>query len=93
MKQSAEKSETAIHIEGMMCSMCESHLETTLRKAFPKASVHCSRKTGICLLKTETNPDPAAIHGAIDPTGYQIVKIEAGKPAKKSFWKRLARHS
>ena len=37
---------TTAKIDGMMCSMCETHIQDAIRKAFPVRSVKASRAKG-----------------------------------------------
>ena len=43
-----------VKIDGMMCGMCEAHINDTIRKAFPEAKkVSSSRKNGEAVFLTE----------------------------------------
>lgn len=62
-----------LKVDGMMCGMCESHVNEAVRKAFPKAkkvtSSHSKGQTVILLKRTSPRP-PAA---PIEPTGYKVL--------------------
>jgi copper chaperone CopZ len=64
-----------VHIEGMMCSMCESHINDTIRKHFPVKKVTSSHSRGQTVILTEENLTEAQLHEALDPTGYQVTGV------------------
>ena len=37
---------TTVHIDGMMCAMCESHVNDAVRRALPVKKVTSSHRTG-----------------------------------------------
>lgn len=64
--------ETTIKVEGMMCSMCEAHINDTVRAAVATKKVSSSRKKGETVILTENEPDLDAIKSAIAATGYTV---------------------
>jgi copper chaperone CopZ len=67
-------------IDGMMCSMCESHVNEALRKAFHVKKVTSSHSKGETVLLTEDSVTEAQLRAALAPTGYAVgtVKVEEG---------------
>lgn len=54
-----------VHVEGMMCGMCESHVNDAVRKAFPVKKVTSSRSRNETTVIAETEldeDDPAHGH-------------------------------
>ena len=46
-----------VKIDGMMCGMCESHVNDEVRKNFKVSKVTSSHKTGECVILTEEEMD------------------------------------
>ena len=69
---------TTMKIEGMMCPMCESHVNDTIRKSFPEAkkvkSSHTKNETIIISEKEYTKEQLSEI---LDPTGYKVISAES----------------
>ena len=64
-----------LKIEGMMCGMCEAHMNDTIRKVVPDAKkVKSSRKKGITTFKAETI-DEELIKNGVAETGYKVLEI------------------
>ena len=63
-----------LKVDGMMCGMCESHVNEAVRKAFPKAKqVTSSHSKGQTVILTEEDIPEAALRVAMEPTGYQVL--------------------
>ena len=45
--------EIKVKIDGMMCPMCESHVNDAIRKAFDPKKVSSSHKSGECVIVSE----------------------------------------
>ena len=77
---------TTMKIEGMMCSMCESHVCDAIRKAVPTAEkVAASRRKNEASFLTEEPVDIESIRSAIDATGYTCLDVES-VPYEKKKW-------
>ena len=74
--------ETTIKINGMMCGMCEAHINDAVRKAVPVKKVSSSHAKGETVLLTEQQPDEAALRAAITETGYEVCAVST-KPYEK----------
>lgn len=62
---------TTIRVEGMMCGMCEAHINDVIRKQFPKATkVSASHTKNTASFVTEEKVDPDVLEKAIEDTGY-----------------------
>ena len=60
-------------VDGMMCGMCESHVNDAVRKSFPVA---------------ETDLDEDALRAAISATGYEVGEIRKEPWEKKGLFSR-----
>ena len=76
-----------VKIDGMMCGMCEAHINDTIRKAFPEAKkVSASRKNGEAVFLTECEINPDTLKAAIEETGYAFVSYESAPYKKHSLF-------
>ncbi len=78
---------TIIKIDGMSCSMCEAHINDTVRKAFDVKKVSSSHKTGIAEIISKEPISEDAIKAAIDPTGYTVLSFESEPYEKKGLFR------
>ena len=78
---------TTLEIEGMACGMCESHINDTIRKAFPAVKkVTSSHTKGRTEIISEEPLVEAALRAAIAPTGYQVLGVQSEPYVKKGFF-------
>ena len=75
-------------VDGMMCSMCESHVNDAVRKAFPVKKVTSSRNKKETTVIVETELDEAALRAAISATGYDVGSIRKEPWEKKGLFGR-----
>lgn len=75
-----------VKIDGMMCGMCESHVNDAIRNAFPVKKVTSSHSKGETVIITEQNIDEAALRSAIDATGYTVVSVASEPYQKKGLF-------
>ncbi|MCD8147299.1 MAG: cation transporter [Clostridiales bacterium] len=71
-----------LKIDGMMCGMCESHVNDAIRGAFPVKKVTSSHSKGETVILTETDIPEDQLRAAIEKTGYQVLSVTA-EPCKK----------
>lgn len=57
---------TTVGIEGMMCGMCEAHVNDAIRKAFDVKKVKASRKDNNAEIISETQLDEEAVKKAVE---------------------------
>lgn len=77
--------EYIVKVDGMMCGMCEAHVNEAVRKALPVKRVSSSHSRGETVIRTEEALDEQQIRDAIDATGYQVLSISSGPCRKKGF--------
>ena len=77
-----------IHVEGMMCGMCESHVNDAVRKAFPVKKVSSSRSKQETVVLSETELDEEALRSAISTTGYEAGEVRQEPWVKKRLFGR-----
>lgn len=74
--------ETTIKISGMMCGMCEAHVNDAVRRAVPVKKVSSSHTKGETVILSEQQPDEQALRAAISETGYDVLSVST-KPYEK----------
>ena len=74
--------ETKVKIDGMMCGMCESHINDAIRNAFSVKIVSASHGKGEADIISEEPIDEAKLREAITKTGYDFVSMPS-KPYEK----------
>ena len=80
---------TTLHIEGMMCGMCEAHICDAIRKAVPSAKkVSASRSKKEASFLTEDAVDAERLKAAIDSTGYTCLSVDSAPYEKRGLFGR-----
>jgi len=75
---------TKLKIDGMMCGMCEAHVNDVIRKLIPDAKkVKSSHTKGESSFISETEPDGEELKKAIAETGYTLLSIDSSPYTKK----------
>ena len=75
--------ETKVKIDGMMCGMCESHINDAIRNAFSVKKVSASHSKGEADIISEEPIDEAKLRETITKTGYDFVSMTS-KPVLES---------
>ena len=78
--------QTTVQISGMACSMCEAHINDTIRTAFPVEKVSSSHSKGETVILSQEPLDESALRTAIDATGYTAGEIHAETYEKKGLF-------
>lgn len=82
--------ETIVKVDGMMCGMCESHVNDAVRKAFPEAKkVASSHTKGQTVIHSEQALDEAKLRDVINATGYEVKGVSSAPYEKKGFFSFL----
>ncbi len=76
---------TTLKIDGMMCGMCESHVNDTIRNSFKIKKVTSSHSKGITEIISENPLDEAALREAVGKTGYKVMDFKSERYEKKRF--------
>jgi copper chaperone CopZ len=74
--------QTTIGIDGMMCSMCEAHVNDAIRRGFDVKSVRSDRKRKRCVVVSEEPLDEARVAEVIAQTGYELLSLDS-EPYRK----------
>ncbi|MBQ6411277.1 MAG: heavy-metal-associated domain-containing protein [Atopobiaceae bacterium] len=77
--------QTTIGIDGMMCEMCEAHINDAIRKNFQVKSARANRRKRQCVVVSEDELDHDRIRSVIAETGYDLLSISSEPYQKKGF--------
>ena len=73
-----------LKIDGMMCGMCEAHINDTIRKTIPEAKkVSSSFRKGESTFLYEGELDEEKLKEAIKETGYELRSLSSEPYTKK----------
>ena len=75
---------TTVKVDGMMCGMCESHVNDAVRKVFQVDKVTSSHSKGETVIISEKPVDEAKLKTAISATGYEVKGISSEPYEKKN---------
>lgn len=76
---------TTLGIEGMACSMCESHVNDVIRNTFNVKKVSSSHKDKKTEILSEQPLDEQKLKDAIAKTGYTLTNVFSEPYEKKGF--------
>lgn len=81
-----------LKIDGMYCSMCETHVNDVIRNNFKVKKVKSNHKDGTAQIMTEEILNKNDLNKVLKDYGYKVYKIEEGEFEKKkgffSFFKK-----
>lgn len=78
-----------VGVDGMMCGMCENHINDAIRKVFTVKKVTSSHSKGQTVILTEQDIDEAEVRKAIDATGYTVTSFAKEPYEKKGLFSFL----
>lgn len=70
-------------IDGMMCGMCESHINDAIRREFKVKKVTSSHTKKQTVILTETPLNEDKLKKVIDDTGYTVTSFDCTQEEKK----------
>ncbi len=76
---------TTVKIDGMMCTMCESHVNDTIRQHFKVKKVSSSHSKGMTEIISEEPLEESSLCEEIAKTGYKVLDVTAEPYEKRSF--------
>ena len=72
-----------MEIDGMMCGMCENHINDAIRREFKVKTVTSSHTKRQTVILTEKPLDEDRLRKVIDETGYKVMSIETVEEEKR----------
>lgn len=74
--------ETIVKVDGMMCGMCESHINDAIRSHFQVKKVSSSHTKGQTVIQSQEALDQAQLRQVINDTGYKALDV-VSRPVEK----------
>lgn len=75
-------------IDGMMCGMCESHINDAIRRSFAVKKVSSSRSKGETEIIANEPLDEDSLRKIIEETGYSVLSVKTEDYVKKGLFRR-----
>ncbi len=75
-----------LKIDGMMCGMCESHINDAVRRAFPVKKVTSSHCKGETVILTEADIPEQKLREVVEATGYRVLAVRTEHYEKKGLF-------
>ena len=72
-----------VEVNGMMCGMCEAHVNDAVRKACPVKKVSSSRSKNQTVILSETELDTEAVMNAIRGTGMRSARSRRSRTKRE----------
>ena len=76
---------TTLQISGMICGICETHVNDAIRSAFQVNKVRSSRDRGETVIESELPLNRERLRQTINATGYLMLSAKEEEIAKKSL--------
>ena len=76
---------TTLNIEGMMCGMCEKHMNEAIEKAFQVKKVNSDHNKNLTEVISEAPLDEELIKSTVAAAGYELKGIASEPYEKKGF--------
>ena len=80
--------ETILKVDGMMCGMCESHVNETVRKTADVKKVTSSHTKGETVILSETAIPEAELRPVFTKLGYALTGYACAPYEKKGLFHR-----
>lgn len=80
--------QTTLGIDGMMCAMCETHVNDAIRRHFAVKSAKSDRRKKQCVIVSEDPLDEARLRAVVGETGYELRSISTQAYQKRSLFGR-----
>lgn len=77
---------TVVDIDGMMCGMCESHVNDAVRNNFKVKKVSSSHGKGRTVIESEAPLDEGDLRRVIGATGYEVQQVTSEEVQKKGLF-------
>ena len=77
---------TTAKIDGMMCGMCEAHMNDAVRNGFDVKKVTSSHKNGETVIISENPIDEAKLSATVEETGYKLISVSSEPYEKKGLF-------
>lgn len=79
---------TVADVDGMMCGMCEAHVNDAIRAAFKVKKVSSSHSKGRTVIESADPIDEAALRDVVKKAGYNVTDVTSEPMEKKGLFGR-----
>lgn len=77
-----------VGIDGMMCGMCENHMNEAVRNAMKVKKVTSSHSKKETVILTEEELNEEAMNKIVEPTGYKVTSFVKEEYKRKGLFGR-----
>lgn len=77
---------TTLKIDGMMCGMCESHMNDLIRNHYSVKKVSSSVSKGETEIISENELDLSELGEQVNGIGYELIAVKTEPYQKKKFF-------
>lgn len=74
-----------LKVDGMMCGMCESHVNDAIRRGFAVKKVTSSHSKGETVILSDADILEADLSKALEGSGYKVLSSKTEAYEKKGF--------
>ena len=78
-----------LSVDGMMCKMCEAHVNDAIKKAFASVKVSSSHETKQTIVLTKTQIDLENLKQVVEKEGFTVLDIKIEENKKKGLFSFL----
>lgn len=78
--------ETTLTIDGMMCGMCESHVNSAIRNHFTVLKVTSNAKKGQTVILSEQELPAEQLKQVLAESGYKILFSNSKEASSQRHW-------
>lgn len=78
-----------MNIDGMMCGMCEAHINEAVRNAFKVKKVNSSHTKNQTVIIAENDINEQQLRTAVEKTGYKVLSVQSEPYEKKGLFSFL----
>ena len=79
---------TTVRIDGMMCGMCEAHVNDAIRSKVKVKKVSSSHKNGETVIISENELTKEMVLAALEGSGYNVMSVTCEPNEKKGLFGR-----
>ena len=88
-KENENMKKYVLAVDGMMCGMCEAHVNNAGRAASNVIDVKSSHSKGTTEITCESEIDVEAVKSAIEKEGYKVLSVKEATDEKQGFFAKL----
>ncbi len=77
---------TVLSMEGLVCDMCDAHMNDAIRQAFQVKKVTTSHSKGETVIISENEISRGDLEKAVSETGYRILSVKTEPYEKKGLF-------